>query len=170
MRPIIAGLMALALAGLANAASAAAFNTTVSVAFAVPNAVTMVAATSPMNTDWFTQNAGGRTVYSGDVVTGALTHGTTAIMGHATWVINYTPATRTVNLNPGRTHVTSYYGNQRCQIYEDGTCNCHGAANWNICTYPAMRLYVTTLQASANAAVVEATVALQAAGYTVTRN
>jgi hypothetical protein len=123
-----------------------------------------------MDTNWFTGRAGGRTVYSSDVVVGTLVHGPGTIDAHATWMINYTPRTRTVNLNAGTSHITNWWGNQRCNVYENGTCNCHNNANWNICSVPDMAGYVLALTALARAAALNAQIALEAAGYTVTRN
>lgn len=152
-----------------GAAHATDFLVTVSPAYADRNVV-LALTNSTMDTAWFTQNAGGRTVYSSDVTIGRLTHGTGVIQAHATWVISYNPSTRTVNLNAGRTHITNWWGNQRCNVYEDGTCTCGNNQNWAICSYAPMQTYVTTLVAGARIAALNAQHALQQAGYTVTRN
>ncbi|MCW9035042.1 MAG: hypothetical protein OQJ97_12545 [Rhodospirillales bacterium] len=124
-----------------------------------------------MNTDWFVGHPGGRTVYSTDTLIGTMTYGNPPqIYAHATWVINYQPSTNTINLKPGKTHITNWFGTQRCNIYEDGTCNCNNNPNWNICAYTPMAGYVTALKAYAIAASVNAKVALEAQGYTVVRN
>ncbi|TMJ04208.1 MAG: hypothetical protein E6G97_06795 [Alphaproteobacteria bacterium] len=143
------------------------FDTTVSPNFTIPNALNLVAANSTMQTSWFTGQNGGRTVYSTDVVIGAMVHAPGSIEGHATWVIDYNSGTNTVNLDAGRTHITNWWGDQRCQVYEDGSCNCHQNPNWNICGIP---LLVATLGAYAIAARINAKLALEQAGYTVTNN
>lgn len=168
MRYILAFMVGIA-ALMPRAALAQNFQTTVSGQFNTNN-VQMVPANSTMGVQWFTQNAGGRTVYSQDVAVGNLTHGVVPILAHATWVINYYPASHRVNLNAGRTHITNWYGNQRCNVYEDGTCNCGNNPNWNYCNWPPMATYRNMLAAYATAASINATLALQAAGYTVTRN
>lgn len=168
MRYILACMICIA-ALLPRTALAQAFQTTVSGQFGDAY-VQLVPANSTMETAWFTQQAGGRTVYSHDVGVGNLIHSPTPIQAHATWVISYNAQTRTVNLNAGRTHITNWLGNQRCNVYEDGTCNCGNNPNWNYCGYAPMATYVTMLVAYARAASINATLALQAAGYTVTRN
>lgn len=153
-------------------AQAQAFTTTVSTSFSAPG-VTMILKTSAMETSWFTDRNGPRTVYSTDVVVGALDNaapGFYAIRAHATWVINYNAATRTVNILPGKTHVTNWYEYQRCHVYDDGTCRCAPAnANWTICTTDEMKPYVVAMTAMAKAALINADLALTAAGYTVTK-
>ncbi len=154
-------------AATVDAVPLATFSTTVSNVYATPDVV-MVLANSSMDTDWFVGHDGGRTVYSSDVYVGKLVHGTGNIMAHATWVINYNSDTRTVNLNKNKTHITNWWGNQRCQVYEDGTCNCHSNPNWNICA--ALPGYVTILHSAAVAARINARHFLTQAGYTVTNN
>ncbi|MBT8467103.1 MAG: hypothetical protein KJN97_00030 [Deltaproteobacteria bacterium] len=39
-------------------------------------------------------------------------------------MIKYDPQTRTVNLEPGETHITNWYINESCNVYETGVCNC----------------------------------------------
>jgi hypothetical protein len=168
MRYILAFMICIA-ALLPRMALAQAFQTTVSGQFG-DEYVQMVPASSTMEVAWFTQNAGGRTVYSQDVGVGNLTHSPTPILAHATWVISYDAQTRTVNLKPGQTHITNWLGNQRCNVFEDGTCNCRTNPNWNYCGYAPMATYVTMLVVYARAASINATLALQNAGYTVTRN
>jgi hypothetical protein len=167
---VIKALLFVALLLVGKTATAADFETTVSTNYTVPNLINLQLANSEMSTSWFTGQAGGRTVYSSDVTVGNIVHGTGIIEAHATWVITYTPNTRTVNLNAGRTHITNWWGDQRCNVYEDGTCNCHTNPNWTICNIPQMATYVTSLVALARAATLNAQFALQAAGYTVTRN
>lgn len=144
-----------------------AFQTTVSTAYVTPY-VQMILANSNMDTSWFVQRAGGRTIYSTDVYVGRLVHGAGSINAHATWVINYDPTTRTVNLNKNKTHITNWWGAQRCHVYEDGTCNCGTNPNWTICG--ALPNYVKALHAAAIAARINAVHALTQAGYTVTNN
>ncbi len=160
-----------ALLAMAEPALAQTFQTTVSQYYVVPGVVNLNFANSTMQIHWFVDQSGGRTVYSDDVVVGALTHGVPPnISAHATWVINYNAATHTVNLVPRATHITNWWGAQRCHVYEDGACNCDANPNWAICGYPPMAAYVQTLSALAAAASINARLALEAAGYHVTRN
>ncbi|WP_428622413.1 hypothetical protein [Sedimenticola sp.] len=146
------------------------FNTRVSTDFHIPRVLDLYTVSSQMQTHWFVDQAGGRTVYSNDVLIGTLTNGRPPqLYAHATWVINFNPATNTINIRKGKTHITNWFGNQRCNVYEDGTCNCNHNPNWNICGYPPMASYVTALHSYAVAAALNAKLALQAEGYTVVR-
>ena len=77
-----------ALLAMAEPALAQTFQTTVSQYYVVPGVVNLNFANSTMQIHWFVDQSGGRTVYSDDVVVGALTHGVPPnISAHATWVI-----------------------------------------------------------------------------------
>ena len=73
------------------------FNTPVSTVYVTQN-VNMILANSQMDTAWFIQYPGGRTVYSLNVVVGTLTNGAVPIEAHATWVINYNAVTDVTGL------------------------------------------------------------------------
>ena len=166
----IKALLFVVLLLMAKNAAAAPFDNTVSTNFFVPNLVNLALTNSTMDTSYFTNQPGGCTGYSYDVVVDTLFQPPGNISAHATWVIRFTPSTRTVNLNAGKTHITNWFGSQRCNIYENNNCDCGGNRNWNICTNPAMAAYVSSLVVSARIASINARIALQAAGYNVTRN
>jgi len=154
-------------------ANAQSFETSVSQVFSVPNVVSLSLVNSSMDISWFVERDGDRTIYSNDVVVGTLVgcvQGHNSISAHATWVINYDSATRTVNIKKDKTHITNWYLDQRCHVYENGTCNCGTNPNWTYCAYPPMSYYVATLQCAAILARINARIALQQAGYTVTNN
>lgn len=168
MKPIFA-LALITLVGAFQAGSAATFETTVSTSFVIPNLANMQLANSTMDTDWFTQRDGARTIYSSDVAVGTV-DGTIGgnVSAHATWVMSYDSTTRTVHIFEGRTHITNWFGSDRCQVYEDGTCNCHGNRTWNICgAGQPMAPYVQGLVTMAKAASINARIALTNAGYIV---
>src|SRR5215469_8968105 len=128
----ISVLMVLSLLTMVEPAVAQTFETTVGPSFVWPDVLIMKMTNSTMDLNWFTQRGGGRTVYSNDVNTGTMVHGRIGnqIMAHATWVVSYDPQSRTVNLNRGKTHITNWYFDQRCHVYEDGTCDCDSNPNW----------------------------------------
>jgi hypothetical protein len=154
--------------GLAGGASAADFETRVSVQFQIPGSVDLNTVNSTMQTQWFVEQDGGRTVYSNDVVIGTtkISGATYDISAHATWVINYDSKTKTVDLKVGKTHITNWLGGQRCHVYEDGTCNCGSNPNWQICGWNG---YKASLVAYAITAALNAQFALEKEGYHVIR-
>src|ERR1700732_5329421 len=101
----IKALLFVVLLLMAKNAAAAPFDNTVSTNFFVPNLVNLALTNSTMDTSYFTNQPGGRTVYSYDVVVGTLFQPAGNISAHATWVIRFTPSTNTVNLNAGKTHI-----------------------------------------------------------------
>jgi hypothetical protein len=92
------------------------------------------------------------------------------LAAHATWVIFYASNMKTVNIAKNKVHITNWFGDERCHVYEDGTCNCDGNRIWNICKNPQARNYVSTLVALATAARINAKHALEQAGYNVTQD
>jgi hypothetical protein len=152
--------------------ASAQFNTTVSPNHTWPGVFTSRMTNSAMEIRWFIERDGGRTIYSNDVDTGTLHHGADPknVGAHATWLIHYNSTTHTVNIDAGKTHITNWFHSERCHVYENGECSCGQNRTWTYCSIPQMATYKTALIAYAKGAALNATYALQQAGYTVTRN
>jgi hypothetical protein len=148
---------------LASGAEAVPFNTTVSANFANHHVVIM-SMTAPMDTDWFIQRTGGRTVWGDNAKIGHKTHDAHlghAIYAHATFVISTAKDLHdhyTVNINADKVHITSWYPDAD----QDRSHQC-GAD-------PASATIRAGFVAAARASRFAATYALQQQGVTVTNN
>ena len=71
-----------------------------------------------------------------DIHVGNMTYGQPPqIYGHASIVFQFTPP-NTINLFPNTAHITTWFGNQMCRIYENGYCRCGANPTWQICNFP----------------------------------
>lgn len=156
---------------LTGAARAQFFVTTVSQPYVDPNSnLTMFQVDGNIQLARFTSLPYNRKVAATqNVLVGNMTHGIPPqVYGHASVVFQYYPHINTINLFPGFAHITTWWGNQTCRVYENEVCNCNANPNWFLCG--VVPIVVTTQVALATAATINATIFLEAAGFIVTHN
>lgn len=166
--------LALLTALLAPVAFSQSFSVTVSQAFAIPPYLTMNLVSGTILEARFTSAPYVRKVAStNDVQVGIMTYGLPPqIMGHASVVFQYYPDTHTINIFPGTTHITTWFGDQQCRVYENGQCSESGNPNpnWQVCSYPGLAPYKSMLVSLSYLVRFNTIRYLRRAGYTVTEN
>jgi len=144
------------------------YNTYVSTAWSYPPYLYMVDAIGTVQGARFVSAPYNRKVNStNNVWVGNMTYGNPPyIYGHASVVFQYTPATNTINIFPNQCHITTWWGNQTCRVYENGTCNCGTNPNWYICNLG----YYSNLILCAQQVRINTINYLVSQGFTVTQN